>query len=278
MQIHPQRADTAADPSGPFESGTVPSACPLVDVGVTTSALRGVTLVQVELRSEIDEPLQVRVSNRLDGPVLPPRTEGVPNAGWDAEGFTGRLPAAGGLGVGYACPADANASDAVVSVDLRGSVRERDETTGGSGVAAAVRDLGRATPPTDAVPISDGASSSLPESAAPVASRGADVPVPSPVTEWLDAVASRIDRAEELTDATASDAVTVLESNTDDALAAIPAELATDLEALRAVTDRTERLADRAVAAEPAPVADALREAATALDAGWNPEKGEEFE
>jgi hypothetical protein len=276
VRIHPQPADAtgpAAEPPASVPPDAVSIDRSPVGVDVTTSALRGLTLVRVELRSDIDEALRVRVSNRLDGPVLPPRDEGVPADGWDAAGFTGRLPAAGGLGIGYACPVTgAPAADAAVSVDLLGSAPESPETTGGAGVADAIRDLGRAAPPVDAVPTPDAASPSVLGANGPLSKRTDETPPPQPVSAWLAAVESRIERAERLTDATASEAAVVLESDANEVLPEVSGTLAADLAALRTTADRIQRLADRAAAADPGPVADALRTAAAALDTESRPE------
>jgi hypothetical protein len=94
-----QTAFDDADPTGePAPSTTDP-----LETSVSTTIVSGVTLVRVELRSTVDTDLRVRVANELDGPVLPPRREGVPAAGWDANGFRGIVPGSGRLGVGYAC-------------------------------------------------------------------------------------------------------------------------------------------------------------------------------
>jgi len=101
-----------------------------------------VTLVHARLRNERATDRRVRLRNRLDGPVLPPRRHGVPEAGWDREGTTTVVPAGERVAVGYACPAPAARPPVVV-----------DEVTAAEGDAAgespetAVRELGDHRPP-----------------------------------------------------------------------------------------------------------------------------------
>jgi hypothetical protein len=63
----------------------------------------GVTLVRVYVTA--DWPRRVRVENRLDGPVWPPRRRGRPAAGWDDDGFEGIVTPENRLVAGYATPA-----------------------------------------------------------------------------------------------------------------------------------------------------------------------------
>ena len=254
-----------------------------VRADVTTTATAGGVLVAVTLRNDTAVAVRVRVENDLDGPVLPPRREGVPAAGWDEDGFTGTVPADSRVGIGYACPtADGDAADVTpsdpgpnsdpdpgvdpVSLDVLGPV-DADEPRASDHVGDAVRGLGRATPPADAVPTSPTV-----DPGAPVADRRArhsgeradpnSSGVPDPVTAWLDAAETRIERAERLTDATADEAAAVLEGCGVDGVADLPADLDGDIAALRAVGDRLEDLLGRATAAEPAPVVSPLVAAA----------------
>jgi hypothetical protein len=84
-----------------------------LDARVTTAA--GVTFVAVRLRNPHPVAQRVRLANRLDGPVLPPRTEGVPEAGWDETGVTAVVPADGTRALGYACPAPPTESPVVLA-------------------------------------------------------------------------------------------------------------------------------------------------------------------
>ena len=223
-----------------------------VQAAVTTTATPGGALVAVTLRNDTAVDVRVRVDNDLDGPVLPPRREGVPAAGWDENGFTGTIPADSQIGIGYACPCSDGSSDGApkdsVSVNALGpadgdpSTRDR--------VADAVRSLGRATPPADAVPASS-----------PVESGPSGLPTPA--AAWLDAVETRVRRGERLTDATAEEAAAVLEDcGGVGAVTHLPDELDEDIAALRAAGDRIEELLARATATDPEPVVSSLAAAA----------------
>jgi hypothetical protein len=243
-------------------------------------------LVAVSLCNDTAVTVRVRVENDLDGPILPPRRGGVPTAGWDAEGFTGTVPANARLGIGYACPvgdggaADRAASNSnpnrdwdpdpgseAISLEVLGPA-DGDEPSASDRVDAAVRSLGRATPPADAVPASptvdpDGSAADRRSSRRyePGGSGASDVP--APIAKWLDAVESRVQRAERLTDATADEASAVLdECGGADAVATLPGDHERDLASLRAVGDRIEELTGRAAAADPEPVVASLTSAA----------------
>jgi hypothetical protein len=140
------------------------------DCAVRTAA--GVAFVTVHLRNRTPVARRVRVENRLAGPLLPPRTEGVPAAGWDDSGVAVVVGPHETHPLGYACPLDAPTDDgsdaqladppAAVVADERvseesrdpsateGNRRRDDEAT--TSVRAVVRDRGRAAPPRDAVP------------------------------------------------------------------------------------------------------------------------------
>jgi len=144
----------------------------------------GVTLVTVHLRA-LETATRVTVRNCLDGPVWPPRTQGLPEAGWTATGFSGVL-AAGSHALGYATPArpeetPAELADAVAVPDAD-PVGDRNDRP-----ADVVRDLGDPSPPADAVPATELATSSKPtepaplgdDSAASLTSDGEGPPTPS---------------------------------------------------------------------------------------------------
>jgi hypothetical protein len=257
-----------------------------VRADVTTTATAGGVLVAVTLCNDTAVAVRVRVDNDLDGPVLPPRREGVPTAGWDEDGFTGTVPANGRAGIGYACPvgdggaADRAASNSkpnrdsdpdpdaeAISLEVLGPA-DGDEPSESDRVDAAVRSLGRATPPADAVPASpivdpDGSAADRQSSRRDDPDRSGTSDVPAPVARWLDAIESRVRRAERLTDATADEASAVLEDcGGTDAVATLPGDHERDLASLRAVGDRIEELTARAADADPEPVASSLVDAA----------------
>jgi hypothetical protein len=204
-----------------------------------------VVLVTVDLRNTSPVDRCVRVTNRLDGPVLPPRRAGVPESGWDDEGFAGVVPADGRRSLGYACPALAKRPPVSVVDEGRADGDE-------SGTAAiAVRELGDPRPPSDAVPMAHDTQGSEDRSEP---STSADLP--SGVESWLTAAEERIERGEELTDASVDTATTALEAD-GVAVPELAARVDDDAAALEAVAERAATLAERAAAVD-VPV-DALR-------------------
>ncbi len=105
------------------------------------------TLVEVTVENETTVDRRVRVANRLDAPVEPPRESGAPAPGWDEDGWTGVVPANGRVTLGYACAAPL-AEPAVAVTDQGRPDDESSEVT----ARDAVRLLGDGTPPVDAVP------------------------------------------------------------------------------------------------------------------------------
>ncbi|SEK92548.1 DUF7857 domain-containing protein [Haloferax larsenii] len=129
-----------------------------MDFDVDVSVADAVALVTVRFDNTTPVDQRVRLRNRLDGPVLPPRRSGVPEDGWDKTGFEGVVPADSTLAVGYACAVDgteANGSsltpEDAVSVDVLG----RDDSEAIPQQASpedAIRELGPCRPPADVVP------------------------------------------------------------------------------------------------------------------------------
>lgn len=69
----------------------------------------GMTFVTATVHNPAPVTRHVRLENRLEGAVLPPRSNGVPERGWDEAGITLTVPAGETIGIGYACsspPAD----------------------------------------------------------------------------------------------------------------------------------------------------------------------------
>ena len=150
----------------------------------------GVALVELTVTNPTDAARRVRVANRLDGPVWPPRREGVPEAGWDDGGFEGVVAPGGRRALGYASPipaadfpgtdsgTDASVADSPAEIvwTERAGETERADAAAESAAAASVglsavesgavseveptpegvvRALGDARPPADAVPRPD---------------------------------------------------------------------------------------------------------------------------
>jgi hypothetical protein len=155
-----------------------------MDCDCAATAAAGVAFVAVVLRNPTAVARRVRVENRLAGPLLPPRTEGVPDAGWDATGVSVVLHPEESRSLGYACPlgtatadafdtpaddasspdlaeppaevvanervAESNGTPCRSDTDARSITGDSDRT-----VRTVVRDLGRPAPPRDAVPAPD---------------------------------------------------------------------------------------------------------------------------
>lgn len=148
-------------------------------VSLTCSASRteGVTLVTGRVENGDDRARRVRLESRLDGPVWPPRRQGRPVSGWDADGFECVLSAGETRALGYASPAEPAEPPMVVadtepvdpdtddaSFTPHAPVPEVEDTPDG-----VVRALGSPVPPRDAVPDPDPVavdSESVPESGA----------------------------------------------------------------------------------------------------------------
>ncbi|MFD1633460.1 hypothetical protein ACOZ4L_09710 [Haloplanus ruber] len=235
-----------------------------------------VALVTVELHNPSPVDRRVRVTNCLSGPVLPPRRAGVPERGWDPDGFAGVVPAGDRRTLGYACPAP----DERPPVEVRDEGRARAEASA-STAAAAIRGLDAARPPADALPDASAArgagaagaametgtgerpddeavsqngdasaSDGIPSATGtdPAASSDDPTTVPPAVTAWLAAAERRIERGEQLTDASAETVAAAIDG-TDD-LATLDEAVAADAERLRAVSARAARLAERAAAVD----------------------------
>ncbi|MBV0925573.1 hypothetical protein KTS45_15305 [Halomicroarcula limicola] len=221
----------------------------MVSFDCATTRRDGVTLVTARLW-EIDEPTRVRVRNRLDGPVWPPRRQGMPEAGWTDSGFEAVV-GPGSHALGYATPAPpadpaAELRDATPAPDAV-PVDDRTETA-----ADVVRELGDPSPPADAVPV-DGAINepSEPQSPASTPSPESSVRLPDAVDSWLAEMTRRVDRAEALAAAeTLREATTAVgDAGGLAEVRALANAAERDERRLRAVAARAETLADRRAAA-----------------------------
>ncbi|MFC4448622.1 hypothetical protein [Halorussus aquaticus] len=176
----------------------------MVELDCRAESHAGVTLVELVVRNPSTTARRVRVGNRLDGPVWPPRREGVPAAGWDDGGFEGVVAAEDRRALGYATPASAESAVEVeppteverpaedrppaelVWTERAGeSEGEADSDTFGDDATpeGVVRALGDPRPPADAVPAAE--SNPERETATP------ESPIPGAVEAWLSAVEAR---------------------------------------------------------------------------------------
>ena len=120
--------------------------------------------MELVVRNPTATARRVRVGNLLDGPLWPPRSRGVPEAGWDDGGFEGVVTAEDRRALGYASPvADDDATESVQSdgppaeivwTERAGESEGGDDTsfTAETTPEGVVRSLGDHRPPADAVP------------------------------------------------------------------------------------------------------------------------------
>lgn len=127
---------------GADEHGSIRTDLLTVEWHVTRAA--DVTLVTVHVTNTHDTAREVRLENRLDGPVLPPCRHGVAEAGWDDDGVTRQVPGESRVSVGYACRAPPETPPVDVTDRLAQNTGGDDGTTP---VVRALRSLGDHAPP-----------------------------------------------------------------------------------------------------------------------------------
>lgn len=200
----------------------------------------GVSLVELYLTSDATEDVRVEIAH--DGPVWPPRRQGVPESGWDDDVWTGTVGPDDPVVLGYATPAEVGDDPARVA-DAEPSTADADSTD--PTPRELVRTLGDARPPRDAVP--EPTESVAPESSDYTAEPAGRNAVPS-----FEATADRIQRAERLASVSSVDEATaaVREAGGIDAVRALAEQLAADRKRLATHAERSSRLAERAVAVD----------------------------
>jgi hypothetical protein len=253
----------------------------MVSLICETTREDGVTLVTAQVTNS-GRRRRVRLEHDADGAVWPPRTEGVPAAGWDGTTFECVLAADERRALGYATPAavedpltvaatepvDAEPTESATSTD---GVPAVDDSPAG-----VIRALGSPVPPRDAVPDADPPATAPTEGAgAPaeavdadatatdatgtgitaVEAAGADADpatedVDAPAEEWFTATERRIAAAEDLSGDTTVRAATPTVREFGGLAGVRDASATLDAEAdrLRAVAERATALADRAEA------------------------------
>lgn len=255
-------------PNFKYRNGTTRG---MLDLHYRVHEAGDVTLVAAVVESSAPTPRRVRVESTLDGPIWPPRRDGVPGRGWDEEGFEGVVPANGRLALGFASPAPPTEPPLFVVEHERASTGGTDAgPTDRAGQPVppipeatpdgVLRALGSPRPPRDAIPRpsaeepeSSGGTPSQPgRPAEPWAGRPPGETIPEEVADWLWTVEERVRRAEALADAERlTTAARELEAvgGLDEAERLVES-LQRDERALRALARRAERLADRSADAE----------------------------
>jgi hypothetical protein len=224
----------------------------MVTLDCATSRHDGVTLVTVTVR-DLDTEARIRIENRLDGPVWPPRTEGQPECGWTESGFCG-IVGPGPQAFGYATPAPP--SDPPVELVETDPDPDPDQTESPEDL---VRQLGDPSPPQDSIPAdrsdADGGSqqhdttkqhdTTERTTEEHTSNTEPTDELPEPIAEWLDEMAARVTRAEALSEAeTVPEATTaVRRAEGIEGVRSLAGN--DDAQQLRAVAERTRRLADR---------------------------------
>lgn len=201
-------------------------------------SIDGVTLVECRLESEAPERVPLEPTH--EAPIWPPRRQGVPESGWDEDGWTGVVSPDRPVALGYATPAAPDGAPMRI-VDSDPASAER-ETPGPRDV---LRALGDPRPPRDAVEPDGGQTLDQGETDAP--DPATERPTPDTVEDELDVIERRLERAERLA---AVDSVDAARSAVEavggiEAVRALVAQLERDREALARLDAHVGELRDR---------------------------------
>lgn len=216
----------------------------------------GVTLVEVCVTAA--RPRRVRVENCLEGPVWPPRSDGVPEPGWNGDGFEGRVEPDEPLVLGYASPADP--ADPPARIAEEGEPGDREPTP-----QAVVKALGRREPPRDALPATGRGARAASSDAGPDPDKdredggggegdgeGTISGDGDPADAWFAAVEERLEAAEELAAASSVEeaAAAVERAGGIAAVRRLQEQLQADRATLARLDRRCSRVRERAEAVE----------------------------
>lgn len=238
-----------------------------VSLSTDVTVIEGVALVTCRVRNRTPVERGVRLRDRLDGPTLPPRSEGAPAVGWENSTYETVVSAGETVAVGYACPLGEDADvERPVELDAVGpsSLVECSEDDTETLVARARR-LGDSRPPQDAVPITvsdsdhtattdsdhavtadhDHAATTNHDQTATASPPLADGICPGPVETYFERATERIRRAEGTTDGSVESVATAFRRSHHTPVT-LEQAVARDEAALRAISERAEELADRA--------------------------------
>lgn len=214
-----------------------------MDLCWTVDETAGVSLVQCQVHNDSSVRRRIRIVNHLDGPVLPPRRRGVPEAGWDQLGVTVVLAPDERRAIGFAVPAAPVDPPVSVTSAAPPSAHPADD---------ALRTLGAHRPPRDAcVAAADHRCADGADTATAASSRSSADPQ-TVIDDWFASIESRLERAERLTGATLSTATEVVAAAGGlEQVTGLDAQIATDAEQLRQLSERASTLADRTAAVDP---------------------------
>ena len=218
-----------------------------------THRLADSTLVECHVRSDRRE--RVTVEPTHDAPCWPPRRQGVPAAGWTAEGWTGTVGPESPRALGYATPAAPDDPPARIAA----SEPARDDPEPAS-PRDVLRALGDPRPPRDAVQPDGGRTASRERSADRSSPEPTDADGPTSHDERrLAVIEARVAQAEALSSVSSVDAArsAVADAGGIEAVRALVAQLSRD----RAHLERLQRRAGdlRARADVEVPVDDLAR-------------------
>jgi|AntRauTorcE11898_2_1112593.scaffolds.fasta_scaffold01366_8 hypothetical protein len=217
-----------------------------MDLDWTQQSAAGVSLVTARLRNERATDRQVRLENCLDGPILPPRRNEVPEAGWDRDGVTTVVPAGNSVALGYACPAPE--STPPVAIDSVGPAGDDEETD----AVAAVRELGDHRPPREVLAASDESGELDGPTGTEMKTTASETDHAPDIDDPLAEFRTRVETVEALRAAGVQEATDLLAANGGIAgVEALASSLDADAAQLRTLAAAAETLADRAEAATP---------------------------
>lgn len=224
----------------------------MLTIDATAERRAGVTFVTAVVHNGTARRRRVRVEATGDGPVWPPRRQGVPERGWDDGGVTVGVGAGERCPLGFATPAPP--TDDPVTVAESTVVDEADETVPAT-PEGVVRTLGDPSPPPDAVgggadhgadpagvadQTDEESERPAPESTTPESPTAPpETDDPAALAAWLAGVADRVALARGLEGASADEAATALAESDVESAAALE-------ETLTAVARTARGLAERA--------------------------------
>lgn len=212
-----------------------------------TETVAGVTLVALHLES--DAPERVTLERTHEAPIWPPRRQGVPERGWGEDGWTGTVRPGHPRSLGYATPTDPPEPPVqVTETEPDPAATERADPRD------VLRSLGDPRPPRDAVdPSVETATAAADRDPDPGDADDSAAPSDGNDGPDLDAIATRLDRAEELARiSSVEEAGRIVEAAGGiEAVRELVAQLERDRATLADLHERTTRLRDRATVEVP---------------------------